>query len=368
MRHRAVCSCTRPTYFQSIASALFANMGATVSRADAVVASAASADVKRAQNESETRDRGKSDSAGLVAALQALNNDDTHPAASNKPWWWNFPRSELPNPGAYEDMNQEATVILRPNVFEGMQFNMNVPVGSQNFSLGQSVEMGAKDHPGAYAFMANYFSNRLVMMSRATPTDGRVNGRIFYTHTPSLTSKIIADVGSEPHSSKASWDLDYRGTDFCSQLKLATGGIVAVSYLQSVTPTLSLGGEGFYQGKSRFSAITAAAKYANGHDVASVTVASFGPIIASYLHRVNPRSAFATELYLDGRTRDSHVTFGYRFDLSTSSVVGNIDSGGRVSATVEERINPMLAFVLSGELDHQREEYRFGFGVNIGGN
>lgn len=344
-------------------------MGAKISRADAVVANAAASDVEKASKAYEDRERAKpAESSGLVAALQALKNDDLHPAATSKRWWLNFPRSELPNPGAYEDMSQEATLILRPNLFEGMQFMMNVPVGSQNFSLGQTVEMGAKDHPGSYAFMANYLSNRLVMMSRLTPADGRVNGRIFYTHTPSLTSKVIADVGSEPHSSKASWDLDYRGTDFCSQLKLATGGIVAVSYLQSVTPTISLGGEGFYQGKSRFSAITAAAKYANGRDVASITVASFGPIIASYLHRVNPKSAFATELYMDGRTRDSHVTMGYRFDLTSASVIGNIDSTGRVSATVEEKINPILAFILSGELDHQAQEYRFGFGVNIGGN
>jgi mitochondrial import receptor subunit TOM40 len=366
-------------------------MGATQSRADAPLspapatavasaaraaakddASTAAASVQRysaAGGKPARPDRRESsaDSTGLVAALAALDTPGSaHDGA--KAWWRNFPRSELPNPGAYEDMNQEATMILRQNTFEGLQFNMTMPIGSQAFSMGQTVEMGAKDHPGAYAFSANYFSNRLVMISRVTPADGRVNGRIFYTHTPSLTSKFNADVGSDPDSAKASWDLDYRGEDFCSQLKLANGGIAALSYLQSVTPTIAIGGEGFYQGKSGFSAITAAAKYANGTDIASITVASFGPVIASYMHRVNPRSAFATEIFIDGRSRDSHVSCGYRFDLTSSSVMGNIDSSGRISATVEERINPVLSFLLSGELDHQREEYRFGFGVNIGGN
>lgn len=310
-------------------------------------------------------DRGlNSDAAGLVAALASLDDSTTAPSGA-KAWWRAFPRSELPNPGAYEDMNQDATAILRPNVFEGMQFNMNMPVGSPSFSLGQNVEMGAKDHPGAYAFSANYFTNRLVMVSRLTPADGRVTGRIFYTHTPAVTSKIIADVGAEADSSKASWDLDYRGEDFCSQLKLANGGVAAVSYLQSVTPSLALGGEGFYQGKSRFSAITGAAKYSSGPDIASLTVASFGPVIASYMHRVNPKSAFATELYIDSRTRDSHMTLGYRFDLTSASIVGNIDSSGRISATVEERLNPILAFCLSGEIDHARGDSRFGFSMNL---
>jgi mitochondrial import receptor subunit TOM40 len=264
-----------------------------------------------------------------------------------------------------QDINQESTLILRPAVHEGLMFQMNMPVGSQSFSLGQCVELGSRDHPGSYAFTANYFTNRLVMISRCTPVDGRVTGRIFYTHTPSLTSKIIADVGYEPDSSKASWDLDYRGEDFCSQLKLANGGVAAISYLQSVTPNLALGGEGFYQGKSQFSAITAAAKYANSTDVASLTVASFGPIIASYMHRVNPRSAFASELYIDGRTKDSHVTVGYRYDLTSSTVMGNVDSSGRVSATLENRLNPILTFTLAGELDHARGDSRFGFGVNL---
>jgi mitochondrial import receptor subunit TOM40 len=341
-----------------------ANKGAAPSPGENPVQRYPPVDGKPAQ-----RDRRESaaDATGLVAALAALDAPGAaHDGA--KAWWRSFPRSELPNPGAYEDMNQEATMILRQNTFEGLQFNMTMPIGSQAFSMGQTVEMGAKDHPGAYAFAANYFSNRLVMISRVTPADGRVNGRIFYTHTPSLTSKFNADVGSDPDSAKASWDLDYRGEDFCSQLKIANGGIAALSYLQSVTPTIAIGGEGFFQGKSGFSAITAAAKYANGTDIASITVASFGPVIASYMHRVNPRSAFATEIFIDGRSRDSHVSCGYRFDLTSSSVMGNIDSSGRISATVEERINPVLSFLLSGELDHQREEYRFGFGVNIGGN
>jgi mitochondrial import receptor subunit TOM40 len=352
---------------QPLSRADLSAMGATISRADSVIVAAPAADLDEVNVAS---DGGlKAGTAGLVAALAALDDDNSAPRVtdSNFSWWRNFPRSELPNPGAYEDMNQEATIILRPNTFEGMSFNMSMPVGSQSFSLGQSIEMGAKDSPGSYAFSANYFTNRLVMISRVTPVDGRVNGRIFYTHTPSLTSKIIADVGSEPDSSKASWDLDYRGTDFCSQLKLANGGIAAVSYLQSVTPTIAIGGEGFYQGKSRFSAITAAAKYSNGSDIASLTVASFGPIIASYMHRVNPKTAYATEMYIDGRTMDSHVSLGYRFDLTTSSVTGNIDSSGRVAAVLESRINPILTFNLTGEIDHARGESRFGWGVSLGG-
>lgn len=321
------------------------------------------------QSDSSAESKSESESTSSSKSSDKNPNDKSNffiPKTTDKPWWKNIERSELPNPGSYEEINQEATSILRPNLVQGLLFNFNAPL-SQSFALGNSVEMGAADNPGAFAFNANYYTNRLVMISRTTPSDGRVHGRIFVNHTPSLTSKVTADVGIEPDSSKGSWDLDYRSADSCSQLKFASGGVVAVSYLQSVTPWLALGGEGFYQGQSGFSALTFAGKYSHGPGTASLSLASFGPVIASYVHRINPRVAFASELFIDGRTRDSHLTVGYRFDLKNATVVGHLDSAGRVAATLEERINPALSLTLSGELDHAKQDYKFGFGVNIGG-
>lgn len=351
-------------------------MGSTLSRADAPAASpptnlASSTASEVAQAESPAKLTPFTSRFTTPLEQPQTSPQPSAPQTQSQPptpksWWRHFERSDLPNPGAYEEINQDATLILRPNLIEGLQFNFNVPL-SESFALGSSVEAGSKDRPGLFAFNANYYTNRLVMISRTTPSDGRVNGRIFINHTPALTSKIIADVGPEPDSSKASWDLDYRGSDSCSQFKIASGGVYALSYLQSVSPWLALGGEGFYQSKAGFSALTFAGKYKHGDDTASLSVASFGPIIASYVHKVNPKVSFATELFVDARTRDSHLTLGYRFDLKSASVVGHIDSSGRVAATLEERINPALTLTLSGELDHSREDYKFGFGVNIGG-
>lgn len=233
--------------------------------------------------------------------------------------------------------------------------------------LGAAVEMGQKDREGQFALLANYFSQRLVCISRTTPADGQMHARLFVNHTPALTSKIVADVSADEEARKGSWDLDYRGTDNCAQLKVASGPVVAFSYLQSVAPWLALGGEGFVQVKSQFSAMTLAAKFMRGKDQATLSVASFGPIVANYVHRVSPKVAFATELFVDARSRGSHVSFGYRFDLKSATIVGLVDSSGKVAATLEEKINPALVLTLSGELDHAKEEYKFGFGVNIGG-
>ncbi|EME30444.1 mitochondrial protein translocase, MPT family isoform 1 [Galdieria sulphuraria] len=295
----------------------------------------------------------------------SMDEKTTQTKPSRRPWFWKrIERTELPNPGSYEDINQEASAVLRPNLFDGFRFDFNYPLSAM-FSMGHSIEMGSLQKPPGYAFSANYLSNHLVMLSRVD-LSGHVNGRVFINHSPFLTSKIVAETSSQPNESKATWDLDYRGSDFCGQLKFGNMGIVALSYLQSVTPNLSLGGEGFYQGATGFSAITAAGRYVTHDGVATCTIASFGPLVASYCHRVNPRVTLATEFFWDLRSRDSLVTIGYKFDLRQATVTGQIDTNGRVAALLEEKINPGLSFLLSGEIDHSRQEYKFGFGVTIG--
>jgi len=325
--------------------------------------------ISQSRCESEPGSNLSTDAESIAEAIRRAQLETTE-TATNSSFYSQFlsklgiSRTYLPNPGSYEDLNLDATLILRPNIFDGFQFSVNLPV-SPYFQVGHSWMLGSSQIPPNYGFSANYFSNKVVMMSRLDPS-GRVNARTFYNHTPSLTSKIMAETSPEPHSARGTWDLDYRGSDFCLQLKAGTGGIGAVSYLQSVTPTIAIGGEGFYQGKSRFSAISFAAKYVNDADVATITIASFGPIVASYVRKVTQRCVLATELFWDARSRDTLLTAGYKFELNKASVVAQIDSNGRVAGYIEEKLNPGLSLLLSGELDHVKAEYRFGFGLQIG--
>lgn len=279
---------------------------------------------------------------------------------------WGGHRADVANPGTFEEASQEATLILRPNLIEGLSFNFNAPL-SESFALGTALDMGAKTRPPVFALNANYFTNSLVMLSRTTPSEGRVNARIFVNHSPALVSKIVADVSPDPDSSRLSYDLDYRAARSSSQLKAASGRVLAINHLHAVTPKLSLGAEIFCQTRSGLAALTLAAKYQDAHRIASISAASFGPIVASYVRKVNPKVSFATEMFVDTNSNESHVTMGYRFDLSSATVIGNVDSSGKVSATLEERVNPAFSLTLSGELDHAKENHNFGFGVTIGG-
>lgn len=305
-------------------------------------------------------------------AKEALRSDDAAPVVESKqsaqgPWWNSGTdvKEPLPNPGAYDEINQEATVVLRPNLVDGLSFNFNAPL-SESFMMGSTVEMGGKTSSGQFAFNANYITNRLVMISRTSPESGRVNGRIFFSVNPAMTAKLIADVGPEPDSSRLSCDVDYRGLQASSQVKFASGRIVALNHLRSVTPRLSVGGEVLVQARTGFAAMTLALRHSDASRVASLSIGNFGPVIASYVRKVNPKVSFAAELFVDARTRESHLTTGYKFDLTTATITGHVDTSGRVAATLEERINPALSLTLSGELDHAKDSHNFGFGINIG--
>jgi len=68
----------------------------------------------------------------------------------------------------------------------------------------------------------------------------------------------------------------------------------------------------------------------------------------------------------------SSASVGYMINLASagmrqSVIKGKLTTEGQVSGTVEEQINPLVTLVMSASLDHCSEEYRFGFGMQVGG-
>merc|ERR1712086_860099 len=68
---------------------------------------------------------------------------------------------------------------------------------------------------------------------------------------------------------------------------------------------------------------------------------------------------------------NSSAGLGYMINLASmgqrqSVIKGKIDTDGTVTATVEETLNHAASIVISAALDHVKEEYRFGFGMQVG--
>lgn len=281
----------------------------------------------------------------------------------------------LPCPLPFEEIQREALMSLKPELFEGLRFDFTKGL-NQKFSLSHSVFMGSMEVPSQssdtikvptahYEFGANFLDPKLMLVGRVL-TDGRLNARVKCDLTDNLTLKVNAQLTNEPHFSQGMFNFDYKGSDFRTQFQIGNNAFYGANYIQSVTPNLSLGSEVFWLGHQRKSGIGFAARYNTDKMVATGQIASTGVVALSYVQKVSEKVSLASDLMYNQTTRDVTASFGYDYILRQCRLRGKIDSNGVVSSFLEERLNMGVNFILSAEVDHRKKDYKFGFGMTVG--
>ncbi|KAF5834850.1 40 kDa translocon at mitochondrial outer envelope membrane [Dunaliella salina] len=284
---------------------------------------------------------------------------------------------ELPQPVRYEEIQRENIMVLKPDTFEGMRFEINKPLNPY-FFLSHALYMGnldlstgskqmLKTSVGTYEFGANVINEKYMLLGRLS-NDGRLSGRVKYDFTNWLSSKVQLQLGTEPGQSHAMADADFKGSDWNAQLKVGTPSFLGLNYFQSVTPNLSAGGELFWLQTNMKSGVGLALRHQgdNGRHVSTAQVASTGVMNLQYSHKVTDKVTLATDLLWHWGTRDACATVGYDAILRQCRLRGKIDTNGVATAYLEERFSPGINFVMSAELDHFHNNYKFGFGVVAG--
>ncbi|KAI5353533.1 hypothetical protein L3X38_006427 [Prunus dulcis] len=310
--------------------------------------------------------------AGLVPPGTTTRSE----AAETKPMNEKLDYTNLPCPIPYEEINREALMSLRPECFEGMRFDFTKGL-NQKFSLSHSVLMGPMTVPSQspetikiptahYEFGANFIDHPKLMLFGRVLTDGRLNARVKYDLTDNLTLKANAQLTNEPNMSHGTASFDYKGSDYRSQIQVGNGALLQASYIQSVTPHFSLGGEVFWAGQHRKSGIGYAARFNTEKMVATGQVASTGMVALSYVQKLSEKVSLASDLMYNHTSRDVTASVGYDYVLRQSRLRGKIDSNGRTAAFLEERLSMGLKFILSAEMDHKKKDYKFGFGLAAG--
>ena len=81
---------------------------------------------------------------------------------------------------------------------------------------------------------------------------------------------------------------------------------------------------------------------------------------------MSEKVGLATELQYH---HNQQCTFGlgYEFKLRQATFKGLVQSDTTCSATLEERIQPGVSMLFSGMLNHKKKDYKFGFGLIVGG-
>ena len=195
-------------------------------------------------------------------------------------------------------------------------------------------------------------------------------------------SKTSVQLAPGPGQAMMTLENDYNGADFSASIKamnpsILDGGLTGIfvgSYLQSITPQLSLGLEGVWQRAAVSHGpdmlVSYAARYKTKEWIASAQLLAQGGVQASYWRRLAERVEAGVDVNLQfvgmsgmaggggmmggGMKNDGVATFGAKYDFRASSYRAQVDSQGKVACLLEKRVAPAVNVSFSGEVDHPK--------------
>ncbi|KAL7269157.1 translocase of outer mitochondrial membrane [Rhizina undulata] len=299
----------------------------------------------------------------------------------------------LTNPGTVENVSREVVkdVFLNNYTFSGMRadltksFSMN-PL----FQISHSFSMGAQGLP-PYTFAA-IFGNSKTFLQANVDNDGQLAARLNYRWSPSLVTKINTQIasGGAPGQSVFTMDNDYTGADFSASLKSfnpsfiegTLTGIFIGSYLQAITPNLSLGIESVWQRPAASvgpeTAMSYVARYATKEWIASVQLQAQGAVQATFWRKVAERVEAGVECNLTfagmsrgggglmgGARREGVTTIGAKYDFRNSTFRAQVDTQGKLSCLLEKRVAPAVTLTFAGDMDHFKNQAKLGLAVSV---
>jgi mitochondrial import receptor subunit TOM40 len=167
---------------------------------------------------------------------------------------------------------------------------------------------------------------------------------------------------------------EYTGEDFSASVKALSPsimeggltGIVIGSYLQSITPRLSLGLEGVWQrpalNNKPETALSYCGRYRGTDWIASAQWLSQGSLGASYWRRLTDKVEAGVDCQLQfapgfgagmfgGARKEGTTTVGVKYNFSNSVYRAQVDSGGKFGVVLERRVAPPVTLTFAAEID-----------------
>ncbi|KAF2123112.1 eukaryotic porin/Tom40 [Lophiotrema nucula] len=293
----------------------------------------------------------------------------------------------LSNPGTVENIAKEVQkdVFLNNMSFSGLRADLTKAFGvAPLFQVSHALSMGSQAQP-PYTYAAIYGSPRVFLQANLD-NDLSFSGRFNWRWTNAWVTKTSVQLTSQ--GNMVSLENDYTGADFTASLKalnpsILDGGVtgmVMASYLQSVTPRLSLGLDTFWNRPAMAYppdlTVSYAARYKAADWVASAQFLAAGGIEASYWKRLSDKVETGISLNLQfagigpngpmgGVQKEGTVTIGSKYDFRASSVRAQVDSKGKVGVLLERIVAPAIRVSFSGEIDHKQSTSKLGLAVSI---
>ncbi|KAK0281523.1 translocase of outer mitochondrial membrane [Friedmanniomyces endolithicus] len=300
----------------------------------------------------------------------------------------------LRNPGTIDQIAKEVQrdVFLTNQMFSGLRAELNKSFSlNPIFQVSHAFAMGSQ-MLSPYTFLALYGTDNILLQGQVD-SDASFNARFNIRLHPRFNFKSSVQIqpssGMNPGGAQVSLEQDYVGNDFTAQLKsinpsLLEGGLTGMfvgSYLQSVTPRLSLGLEGVWQkpggGMGPEAALSYAARYKGDDWIASAQLLTQGGLQGSYWRRLTDKVETGVDVNLQfaglsganammgGGRKEGTATLGAKYEFSRSIFRAQVDSQGKIGCLLDKVIAPPVRVTFAGEMDHAKNQAKLGLAVSI---
>ncbi|KOC69074.1 Mitochondrial import receptor subunit TOM40 like protein 1 [Habropoda laboriosa] len=294
------------------------------------------------------------------------------------------PQDKSPgNPGSFEDLHKKVKDIY-PQNFEGARLNIN-KVLSEHFNVTHSITLSSVT-PSGYKFGAKYVGTKMVGLSERYPvaigdisSNGNLSASFVHTLGCRLRYKLSAQVADGKYKASSS-SLEYRSNDFTVAVTLANPrimmkqGTVVLHFLQSITSRIALGCEIACLRGSKIlgdqqTVMCMAFRYSTGPITLSGTLGEAG-LHLCYHRKASSQLELGVELETNTRTHHSIATIVYQVNVPYADLIfrGIVNSESTVGGLFEKKLYPIpqSSLIISGLLNHNKQQFRVGIGLNIG--
>ncbi|VEU39683.1 unnamed protein product [Pseudo-nitzschia multistriata] len=302
--------------------------------------------------------------------------------------------SQMMNPGPLEQAPADMKRLVQLDTHDGFRCDINKQI-SPYLAVVHSFWLGTNMLPDGqkrtYTWMAQVADESSFCFSRLDPSQSSVDGRIIKTLLGGIaTAKLQLGLSAEGQADQCLLEVDVNAMSWNGNLKYGSmggGAVYGCSFHQGITPNLSMGGDGMFVAANGNMMSNYLLKYSFGASGESTSAneppssavclqfAPSGPspmpLTLNYKRTVTPkRVTLGAELSCDPLSMQSHCVLGGEFKFSRSKLHVAVDGNLKMQSLLETPLGkepgqPRLS--LSAELDHLRDEMKFGYGLAIDG-